>query len=73
MKKRIVAIGLALVMALALCACEGTDEAKKAVKGVQDTVSKYGQQIEDSKEALEDAADQLQGILDEARSKLPAD
>lgn len=73
MKKRIIAMGLCLLMALSLCACEGEDDIKGQIKGVQDTVSKYGQQIEDSKEQLEEAADKLQGILKEAKDKLPAD
>lgn len=73
MKKRTIAMGLCLLMALSLCACEGEDDIKGQIKGVQDTVSKYGQQIEDSKEQLEEAADKLQGILKEAKDKLPAD
>lgn len=73
MKKRIIAIGLCLLMAVSLCACDGDGDIKNHVKGLQDTVSKYGQQIEDSKEQLEDAAGKLQDILNEAKDKLPAD
>lgn len=68
MKKRITIIGLCLAVSLCLCACEESDNLKDAAKGVRDVVSKYGQQIEDSKEQLEAAANKLQDILEESHA-----
>lgn len=73
MKKKIVAGILMLSTIACLAGCDGVDDVKEVSKGVQDTVSKYSQQIEDSKEVITDGMDKLQGILDEVRSKSSGD
>lgn len=73
MKKKIVAGILMLCTIACLAGCDGLDDVKEVSKGVQDTVSKYSQQIEDSKEVITDGMDKLQGILDEVRSKSSGD
>lgn len=60
---------LALTLTLGLTACDSLDQVKDVTRGVQDTVNKYGQQIEDSKDALNDAFDKMQGILDEVKDR----
>lgn len=58
-----------MILTLGLTACDGLDQVKDVSRGVQDTVNKYGQQIEDSKDALNDAFDKMQGILDEVKDR----
>lgn len=63
--KKVVALSLAVMMALMLCAC---DEAKQIGRDAQDAWGKYANQIEDSKEQIEDSFEKFQGILDEYKS-----
>lgn len=69
MKKLPIVLAGVLLVSM-LCGCEDVEELKEQAKGVQDTVSKYSQQIEDSKEVIEDGLDKMQGILDEAKAKI---
>lgn len=73
MKKKIVAGILLLCTMACLAGCESAESVKKVGKDVQDAVSKYSQQIEDSKEVITDGMDKLQGILDEVKDKTSGD
>ena len=69
MKNYFIALCTGVLLCCLLCCCTGDFDGSE----VQDTVAKYSQQIEDSKDVLNNAADQLQGVLDEARERLPAE
>lgn len=67
--KRILPAIFVLALAFALTGCEDFDKAKDTVRTGQEVISQYGQQIEDSKEKIQEGLGQLQGIADEAWQK----
>ena len=66
MKKTCVFLAAVLLVSM-LSAC--SDNVKDIAKAVQDTSSKYSQQIEDSKEAIENGLSTMQGLLDDMKAK----
>lgn len=67
--KRIIPAIIMLALTFTLAGCEDLDKAKDTVQTGQEVISQYGQQIEDSKEKIQEGLDQLQGIADEAWQK----
>lgn len=71
MKKKIIAIGLAMLCALSLCACDGESDIDTGK--LKDVAGQYGKAIEENKEQIEKGIKDLEKIAKDAMDKVNAD